>query len=199
MRLVPRMLRSAPHLRRGALLVRGPWLYEVGPGSAAHRQEALHRVRDMLIPRAIVISFRDNPQRRRAADGPINRQLVEIRFACDRLVEQRTIAPPRDLDRAKAAQVLGHILRVEQRKAARDQPRHQMHQRHLRGVAGTMKHALAEEGAAEADPVQPTDKVVILPDLDAVAMSDFMQPDVEIADALVDPGVVAARLWRGTA
>jgi hypothetical protein len=39
---VPRMLRSAPHLRRGALLVRGPSLsrtQSVGPGSAEHREE----------------------------------------------------------------------------------------------------------------------------------------------------------------
>jgi hypothetical protein len=41
------MLRSAPRLRRGALLIRGPWLRNasVGPGSAEQR-EALHRVRD---------------------------------------------------------------------------------------------------------------------------------------------------------
>ena len=47
-----------------------------------------------------------------------------------------------------------------------------------------MKHALAEEGAAEADAVEPADQFVILPDLDAVAMAEFVQPDIEIADAL---------------
>src|SRR5258708_521986 len=62
-----------------------------------------------------------------------------------------------------------------------------------------MKHAFAEEGAAEADAVEPADKVVILPDLDAVSMSEFVQPDIEIADALVDPRVVAAGLRCGTA
>src|SRR5216684_4028070 len=62
-----------------------------------------------------------------------------------------------------------------------------------------MKHALAEEGAAETDPVQSADEVVILPDLDTVAMSELVQPDVELADALVDPGVVAAGLRRGAA
>src|SRR5882724_3567941 len=38
--LVPRMPRSTPLLRRGALLIRGLWLRDenVGPGSAAQRQ-----------------------------------------------------------------------------------------------------------------------------------------------------------------
>jgi hypothetical protein len=41
------MLRSAPLLlRRGALLIRGPSLGNLGPGSASHRKEALRRVRD---------------------------------------------------------------------------------------------------------------------------------------------------------
>jgi hypothetical protein len=39
------MLRSAPRLRRGALLIRGPSIIVMGPGSAKHRF-ALHRVRD---------------------------------------------------------------------------------------------------------------------------------------------------------
>jgi len=39
------MLRSAPHLRRGALLIRGPHSVSVGPGSAEQRY-TLHRVRE---------------------------------------------------------------------------------------------------------------------------------------------------------
>jgi hypothetical protein len=42
---VPRMLRSAPRLRRDALLIRGPHSAAVGPGSAEQRF-TLHRVRD---------------------------------------------------------------------------------------------------------------------------------------------------------
>ncbi len=109
------------------------------------------------------------------------------------------VAPPRDFDGAEAAQMLGDILGVEQHETAGDQPRHQMHQRHLRGVADAMEHALAEEGAAEADAVEPADQFVLLPDLDAVAMAEFVQAEIEIADALVDPGVVAAGLRRGAA
>ena len=95
--------------------------------------------------------------------------------------------------------MLGDILGVEQLEAARDQPRHQMHQRHFRGVAGAMEHALAEEGAAEADAIEAADEVAVLPDLDAVAVPELVQPDIEIADALVDPGVVAAWLRRRAA
>ena len=94
--------------------------------------------------------------------------------------------------------MLGHVLRVEQFEPARDQPRHQMHQRHLGGVAGPMKHALPEERPAQADAIQSADQIVVLPDLDAVCVSEFMQPDVEIADPFVDPGILAPGLRRGT-
>jgi len=42
------MLRGAPQLRRGALLIRSPRmsLPRVGPGSAVYRETTLHRVRD---------------------------------------------------------------------------------------------------------------------------------------------------------
>src|SRR5258708_35704333 len=122
-----------------------------------------------------------------------------MRLPCDGLAEQRAVAAARDFGRAKAAQMLGDILRVEQFEAARDQPRHQMHQRHFRSVAGAMEHALAEKGAAEVDAIEPADQLVSLPDFDTVAMPEFVQPDIEIADALVDPGVVAPWLRRRTA
>src|SRR5580693_4497040 len=95
--------------------------------------------------------------------------------------------------------MFGHILGVEQFEAARDQPRYQMNQRHLRGVAGAMKHALAKEGAAEADPVQSADQFVMVPDFNAVGMPELVQPDIEVANPRVDPGVVAAGLRRGAA
>jgi hypothetical protein len=39
-------------------------------------------------------------------------------------------------------------LRIEQHEAAIDQPRHEVHQRDLRGVIGAREHALTEEGPA---------------------------------------------------
>src|SRR5579859_5754380 len=95
--------------------------------------------------------------------------------------------------------MLGDILRVEQLEAARDQSRHQMHQRDLGRVADSMKHALAEKGATEIDAVEPAGEVTILPDLDRVAVAEGVQPAIEIADALVDPGVLAAFLRRRAA
>src|SRR5262245_25627709 len=74
-----------------------------------------------------------------------------------------------------------------------------MHQRHFRGVAHAVKHALAEEGAAEADAIEAAGQIAVLPDLDAVAMAELMQAAIELADAPVDPGVLAAFLRRRTA
>src|SRR6185295_19443661 len=95
--------------------------------------------------------------------------------------------------------MFGDILGVEQLEPARDQPRHQMHQRHFRRVAGTVKHAFAEEGASQADAIEAACEVAVLPDLDAVAVPELVEPDIEIPDALVDPGVVAAGLRRRAA
>src|SRR5882757_1045779 len=95
--------------------------------------------------------------------------------------------------------MFGDELRVEQHKTAGDQPRDQMHQRDFRGVADVMKHALAEEGAAEADAVEPAGQIIAVPDLDTVAMPDLMQGGIEVADAAVDPGVVAAGSGRRAA
>src|SRR6201999_4155388 len=71
-------------------------------------------------------------------------------------------------------------------------PRHQMHQRHLRGVADAVEHALAEKGAAKVYAVQSAGEIPILPDLDAVAVTERMQPGIEVANAPVDPGILAA-------
>ena len=46
-----------------------------------------------------------------------------------------------------------------------------MHQRDLGGVARAVEHALAEEGAAERDAVEPADQLVAVIDLDGVAMA----------------------------
>ena len=68
------------------------------------------------------------------------------------------ILPPRHLDRAECLQVIGDELRVEQLEAAGSQPRDEMHERDLRSIARAVEHALAEEGAAERDAVEPADQ-----------------------------------------
>src|SRR5581483_2718471 len=73
------------------------------------------------------------------------------------------------------------------------QPPHKMHQRDLGAVALDVKHAFAEEGAAEADAIEPADQAHAVIDLDGVAMADAKEIAIERADAGVDPG--AGALW----
>jgi hypothetical protein len=58
-----------------------------------------------------------------------------------------------------------------------------------------MEHALAKEGAAEADAVEAPGQDAILVSLDAVAVPDLVQAAIERADALVD----RVRPGRGSA
>src|SRR5881396_2447834 len=122
----------------------------MGPGSAEQREErcAACGTRD------VSVALCNDLERAGAAERLRGGNLLEIRrLARDRPIEQDAVAPARDFDGAKGAQMLGDILGVEQLESARDQPRHQMHQRHLRGVAGAMEHALAEKRASEADTI----------------------------------------------
>ncbi len=89
--------------------------------------------------------------------------------------------------------MVGEELRVEQPIAAEPQPRDEMHQRDLRGIARAMEHALAEERRAEAHAVEAADQRVAVIDLDGVAMPDVEQPAIELADRRVDPGARALR------
>ena len=56
-----------------------------------------------------------------------------------------------------------------------------MDERDLAGVGLPREHALAEEGAAERDAVEPADQLAVAPGLDAVGVA----ADVQLAE---DPG-----------
>ena len=75
--------------------------------------------------------------------------------------------------------MLGDELRVEQREAAAFEPRHEMDQRDLRGVALAVEHALAEEGGAEPHAVEPADQPPVPVGLDGVAMAEVEELAVE--------------------
>ena len=79
--------------------------------------------------------------------------------------------------------MLGDELGVEQREAARPQPRDQIDQGDLAGVAVAREHALAEERGAERDAVEAADQLAVAPALDAVGMAAPVQLDIE-ADQL---------------
>src|SRR5439155_27340510 len=95
-------------------------------------------------------------------------------------------------DRAEHLQMIGDELGVEQDKTARPEPGDEVDQRDLRGVARAVEHALAEEGAGEADPIETSDQRLAIVDLDGVAMPGPEPRAIELADAGVDPGPGAA-------
>src|SRR5262249_50005006 len=125
-------------------------------------------------------------QHLRAGHRTAQAERAEIAFAQQRRLQQLVILPPRQLDRTEGLEVIGHELGVEQLEAAGLEPRHQVHERDLGGIARAVKHALAEEGAAERDAVEAADQRLVLVDLEAVAMPPLVQLAVELADALVD-------------
>lgn len=103
----------------------------------------------------------------------------------------------RDLLGSELGEVLGHELGVEQPVSPGDQPRHQVHQRHLRGVAPSREHALAEEGPAQRDTVETSHELFIEPALEAVGVAQLVKAHVEPFDRAVDPGLGAARPGGG--
>src|SRR5260221_14024485 len=88
---------------------------------------------------------RDNLKRRFTCERRLDGQLEKIARVQQRDVELGAVAAARQLGRAKAAQMVGDELGVEQHEAAGDQPRHEVYQRDFRGAALTAKHALAEK------------------------------------------------------
>ena len=93
----------------------------------------------------------------------------------------------------------GGELGVEQAVAARNQPGDQMGEAHFGGVALAGEHAFAEEGAANAHPVEPAHQLALAPGLHRVAVAKLEEFAVEAADFRVDPGVVPARCRLGAA
>jgi hypothetical protein len=86
--------------------------------------------------------------------------------------------------------VVGDELAIEQGEVADLEPRDEPRQRDLRRVGGPAEHRFAEEGAAQLDPVEPTDEIApaILADVPALdRMSETGA--VEAARGLLDGGV----------
>ena len=79
-----------------------------------------------------------------------------------------------------------------QREAAGLEPRDEMDERHLRGIARGENMLSPKNAAPSAHAVEPADEPAVLPGLDGVAMAESEELAVEPADAGVDPG-----LWRG--
>ena len=80
-------------------------------------------------------------------------------------------------------------LGVEQAKSAGVEPRDQMNQRHLAGIALAREHRLAEKGPTEPDAIEPADQTPMSPGFDRVAAAEPVELRVQRADAAIDPGV----------
>src|SRR5262249_4477748 len=133
-------------------------------------------------------------QRLFAGHRPAGRQRAKVAITAERCFQQLVILAPRDLDRTKALEVVGHKLSIEQLEAAGPQTRDQVDEGDLGSVARAVEHALAEEGAAERDAVEPTDQQIAVVDLNAVAMAALVELAIEHTDAGIDPGALAAGL-----
>src|SRR6202008_931278 len=105
--------------------------------------------------------------------------------------------PAWHLDGAEAPQVVGDELGVEQLEAAGAQARDKVHERDLGGIAPAVEHALAEEGAAQRDPVEPAGERLAVIDFEAVAVTALVELAIERADARIDPGARPAGLGFG--
>lgn len=89
--------------------------------------------------------------------------------------------------------MLGLELAIQQDIAAPDEPRYQMHQADLAGVAGGGEHALSEERPPQGYAIQPANQPAFEPGLNAVSDAPAMQFAVETLDWAIDPGVGASR------
>ena len=84
--------------------------------------------------------------------------------------------------------MFGHELAIEQGEAAGAQSRDQRGERDLRGIGRPAHHALAEEGTAQDEAVQPADQRVAVPAFDRMRVPGLMQPQEDLFDLAVDPG-----------
>src|SRR6185369_6996745 len=97
------------------------------------------------------------------------------------------VGRPRHLDRPEGAQVVGYELRVEQTVVSGLEAGGKMHEGDLRSIARAVKHALAEEGAAEAYAVEAAHEFGALIHFDGMAVAAVVELTIEAADADVDP------------
>jgi len=113
------------------------------------------------------------------------------------LAETQLVLGAVDLLAAELTEVLGLELAVEQHVAAQLQPGHQMGERDLGGVAFAAEHALAEEGPAQRDAIEPAHKLLPAPALQTMGSAELEQLAVELADGIIDPSLRMSRPGLG--
>ncbi len=115
----------------------------------------------------------------------------------DGLLESFQIILGGDFDAAKAFEVGGGGLGIEEGEAAGAEAVDEVDEGDFAGVAAVVEHAFTEEGPTEADAVEATGKVAAAPGFDAMGEAEFVEPDVGGDDLVVDPGAVFAQVLAG--
>ena len=80
------------------------------------------------------------------------------------------IRAARNSDGTKAREMFRQELRVEQHKTTPSQPRNEMNQSNLAGVAFAREHAFAEEGSAEIHTIEAAGQPAVAPAFNAVGI-----------------------------
>ncbi len=85
--------------------------------------------------------------------------------------------------------MIGLELAIEQAEAPHLQPRDEMRQRDLRGIAHPAEHALAEEGRPQPHAIEPADEPIALPRLDRVRIAASVELGIGALDIGIDPSI----------
>ncbi len=100
------------------------------------------------------------------------------RAGLDRRPEEPEEAAARDVLRSEARQMLGLDLAIDEQAAGVEERPGQGGEGRLRGIGAPGEHALAEEDAAQRNPVQAADELAIPPGLDRVRVPQPVQRQV---------------------
>jgi lactoylglutathione lyase len=90
-------------------------------------------------------------------------------------------------------------LGIQKPEAAQAQPGDKMHQRYLGGVASDAEHAFPKEHAADRDPIEASDQLIVPTGFHRVSVAQPVQFIKQTLDLRIDPSVIASWRWLGAA
>ncbi len=102
-------------------------------------------------------------------------------------MQQIEITRLADFNNAKACQMVGHELAIEQGKPANSQTCDQPGKRDFRRIGCPRKHALTKKSPTKRKAVQPANKLAVLPAFDTMRVAHFVQRNKRILDIGIDP------------
>src|SRR5436305_1823969 len=114
-----------------------------------------------------------------------------MRLHLERVPQPSQIIVAWNLDGAEAGGGFRDDLRIEQHESAYSEILNEVGQGDLGGVADAVKHRFAGEESANRDAIDASDQFAALPGLDAVGMTEFVQPRVRGNHVGGDPRLLA--------